>query len=102
MLSFVMPLAEFKNQETGEVKEILASPDLSNFSDGDGTWVKLAVPTSFAIGGVQQAPSQKTMMKNGYYKQENSKERLEVFLQQTKDKKSLGIIRNGTTERHTS
>ncbi len=32
-----MPLIEFKNRETGEVKEILTSPRLDNFKDGEGT-----------------------------------------------------------------
>jgi|TARA_B100001540_G_scaffold307333_1_gene320510 hypothetical protein len=86
-----MPLAEFKNQETGEVKEILASPDLSNFSDGDGTWVKLAVPTSFAIGGIRQTPSQKEMMKSGYYKQENSKKGWRSSYSKQKIKKVWGL-----------
>ena len=68
-----MPLLEFKNRETGEVKEILTSPSLDNFSDGTGTWVKLSVPTSFAIGGQQSVPSQAQMIKRGYNRQENSK-----------------------------
>ena len=32
-----MPLVEFKNHESGEIKEFLVSSDLDNFSDGTGT-----------------------------------------------------------------
>ena len=46
-----MPLLDYKNNETGEVKEFLASPSLDNFTDGEGSWVKLDVPTSFSFGG---------------------------------------------------
>ena len=31
-----MPLFEFKNRETGEVREIQSSPDLDNFKDDPG------------------------------------------------------------------
>ena len=86
-----MPLVEFMSHETGEIKEFLVSSGLDNFSDGDGTWVKLAVPTSFAIGGVLQAPSQKTMMKNGYYKQENSKKGWRSSYSKQKIKKVWGL-----------
>ena len=46
-----MPLLDYKNNETGEVKEFLASPSLDKFTDGDGIWSKLDVPTSFSFGG---------------------------------------------------
>ena len=46
-----MPLFDFKNRETGEVREIKSSPDLDNFTDGEGSWMKLDVPTSFSFGG---------------------------------------------------
>tara|TARA_R110002124_G_C8722618_1_gene495845 strand:- start:121 stop:381 length:261 start_codon:yes stop_codon:yes gene_type:complete len=46
-----MPLLDYKNNETGEVKEFLASPSLDNFTDGEGSWMKLDVPTSFSFGG---------------------------------------------------
>ena len=46
-----MPLLDYKNNETGEVKEFLASPSLDNFTDGEGSWIKLDVPTSFSFGG---------------------------------------------------
>ena len=67
-----MPLFDFKNRETGEVREIKASPDLDNFSDGTGTWFKLDVQSSFAIGGMLSAPTQSQMIKRGYYKQEQA------------------------------
>jgi hypothetical protein len=67
-----MPLFDFKNRETGEVREIKASPDLDNFSDGTGTWFKLDVQPSFAIGGTLSAPTQSQMIKRGYYKQEQA------------------------------
>ena len=47
-----MPLLDYKNNETGEVREfLLASPVLDNFTDGDGRWSKLDVPASFNFGG---------------------------------------------------
>jgi len=46
-----VPLLDYKNNETGEVKEFLASPSLDNFTDGEGSWSKLDVPTSFSFGG---------------------------------------------------
>jgi len=46
-----MPLLDYKNNETGEVKEFLASPSLDNFTNGEGRWSKLDVPTSFSFGG---------------------------------------------------
>lgn len=46
-----MPLLDYKNDETGEVREFLASPSLDNFTDGEGSWSKLDVPTSFSLGG---------------------------------------------------
>ena len=69
----VMPLIDFKNRETGEIKEILTSPRLDNFTDGEGTWERLEVPTSFAVVGRQSFPTQAQTMKRGYYRQENSK-----------------------------
>ena len=38
-----MPLFDFENRETGEVREINASSDLDNFKDESGTWLKLDV-----------------------------------------------------------
>ena len=54
-----MPLLDYKNNETGEVKEFLASPSLDKFTDGDGIWSKLDVPTSFSFGGQVTPFSQK-------------------------------------------
>ena len=48
-----MPLFDFENRETGEVREINSSPDLDNFKDESGTWLKLDVQPGFAIGGQQ-------------------------------------------------
>ena len=67
-----MPLFDFENRETGEVREVQASPGLDNFSDGTGTWFKREVQPSFAIGGMQNVPSQSQMIKRGYYKQEQT------------------------------
>ena len=67
-----MPLFDFENRETGEVREIRSSPDLDNFKDGTGTWERLEVPTSFAIGGRQSVPTQAQMIKRGYNKQEQA------------------------------
>jgi len=67
-----MPLFDFENRETGEVREVQASPGLDNFSDGTGTWFKREVQPSFAIGGMQNVPSQSQMIKRGYYKQEQN------------------------------
>ena len=67
-----MPLVEFKNRETGEVKEILTSPSLDNFNDGTGTWLKLDVQPGFAIGGQRTLPTQAETIKRGYYKQEQA------------------------------
>ena len=86
-----MPLVEFKNHETGEIKEFLVSSDLDNFSDGTETWAKIEVPTSFAIGGMKQAPSQKQMMKNGYHRQENSKKGWKSEYSRQKIKKIWGL-----------
>jgi len=66
-----MPLFDFENRETGEVREVQASPGLDNFSDGTGTWFKREVQPSFAIGGMH-VPSQSQMIKRGYYKQEQN------------------------------
>ena len=68
-----MPLFDFKNRETGEVREINASSDLDNFKDESGTWLKLDVQPGFAIGGQQTVPTQAETIKRGYYRQENSK-----------------------------
>ena len=84
-----MPLLEFKNRETGEVKEVLTSPSLDNFNDGTGTWDKLEVPTSFAIGGRQSVPTQAQMIKRGYYKQEQAGWRSEYS--KNKVKKAWGL-----------
>ncbi len=86
-----MPLVEFQNHETGEIKEYLVSSDLDKFSDGTGTWAKIEVPTSFAIGGMKQAPSQKQMMKNGYHRQENSKKGWKSEYSRQKIKKIWGL-----------
>ena len=86
-----MPLVEFQNHETGEIKEYLVSSDLDKFSDGTGTWAKVEVPTSFAIGGMKQAPSQKQMMKNGYHRQENSKKGWKSEYSRQKIKKIWGL-----------
>jgi hypothetical protein len=67
-----MPLFDFKNRETGEVREIQSSPDLDNFKDESGTWLKLDVQPGFAIGGTLTAPTQSQMIKRGYYKQEQA------------------------------
>jgi hypothetical protein len=67
-----MPLFDFENRETGEVREINSSPDLDNFSDGSGTWFKLDVQPGFAIGGQQRLPTQAETIKRGYYKQEQA------------------------------
>ena len=42
-----MPLLDYRNVETGEVREILASPDLDSFEEGGQKWMKVEVPTSF-------------------------------------------------------
>ena len=68
----VMPLFDFKNRETGEVREIQSSPDLDNFKDGSGTWFKLGVQPGFAIGGQRTLPTQAETIKRGYYRQEQS------------------------------
>ena len=67
-----MPLFDFENRETGEVREIQSSPDLDNFSDGTGTWFKLGVQSGFAIGGHRRLPTQAESIKRGYYKQEQA------------------------------
>ena len=86
-----MPLVEFKNRETGEVKEILTSPRLDNFKDGEGTWERLEVPTSFAIGGQQSVPTQVETIKRGYHKQENSKRGWRSAYSKNKVKKAWGL-----------
>ena len=86
-----MPLVEFKNHETGEIKEFLVSSDLDNFSDGTGAWAKLEVPTSFAIGGMRSAPSQSEMIKRGYHRQENSKKGWRSEFSRQKVKKIWGL-----------
>ena len=67
-----MPLFDFKNRETGEVREIRSSPGLDNFRDGTGTWFKLEVQPGFAIGGQRTLPTQAESIKRGYYKLEQA------------------------------
>ena len=67
-----MPLFDFENRETGEVREIQTSPDLDNFKDESGTWLKLDVQPGFAIGGQCSFPTQAETIKRGYYKQEQA------------------------------
>jgi hypothetical protein len=58
-----MPLLDYRNVETGEVKEILASPDLDSFEEGGQKWMKVDVPTSFNFGGQQKPLSPKEQIK---------------------------------------
>ena len=67
-----MPLFDFKNRETGEVREIQSSPDLDNFKDESGTWLKLEVQPGFTIGGQCSFPPQAETIQRGYYKQEQA------------------------------
>ena len=86
-----MPLFDFENRETGEVREIRSSPDLDNFKDGTGTWERLEVQTSFAIGGRQSVPTQAQMIKRGYHKQENSKRGWRSEYSKNKVKRAWGL-----------
>ena len=86
-----MPLLDYKNRETGEVKEILTSPSLDNFTDEEGTWERLEVPTSFTIVGRQSFPTQAQTMKRGYYRQENSKRGWHSTYSKNKVKRVWGI-----------
>ena len=78
-----MPLFDFKNRETGEVREIQSSPDES------GTWLKLDVQPGFAIGGQRSFPTQAETIKRGYYKQEQAGWRSEYS--KNKVKKAWGL-----------
>jgi hypothetical protein len=86
-----MPLLDYKNRETGEVREIKASSDLDNFTDEEGTWERLEVPTRFAIGGQRSFPTQAQTMKRGYYRQENSKRGWRSTYSKNKVKRVWGI-----------
>ena len=84
-----MPLFDFENRETGEVREIQSSPDLDNFKDESGIWLKLDVQPGFAIGGQRTLPTQAESIKRGYYKQEQSGWRSEYS--KNKVKRAWGI-----------
>jgi hypothetical protein len=86
-----MPLFDFKNRETGEVREIKASSDLDNFKDESGTWFKLEVQPGFAIGGQRSFPTQAQTMKRGYYRQENSKRGWRSTYSKNKVKRVWGL-----------
>ena len=59
-----MPLLDYRNDETGEVREfLLASPVLDNFTDGEGSWSKVAVPSSFTFGGRNKPPTPKQQVR---------------------------------------
>ena len=58
-----MPLLDYRNVETGEGREILASPNLDSFEEEGKMWTKVEVPTSFNFGGQQKPLSPKEQIK---------------------------------------
>lgn len=65
-----MPVYDFKNKATGDVKEFILPAGVTVHQDPDGNfWEKVTTPPRIAIGGYKEPP-QAQEVRRGYYKVE--------------------------------